>query len=91
MAILPMSCRAEARGDVVLLLGREGVFIGLAQQLGYDLLGQDADVADVGAALTVAELHDLAQHIDQHGGVVLLLAGLGRHHPVPDAAAWRRA
>ena len=73
--------QGRGEGDVVLLLGREGVFIGLAQQLGHDLLGQDADVADVGAALTVAELHDLAQHIDQHGGVVLLLAGLGRHHP----------
>ena len=33
------------------------------------------------AALAVAELHDLAQHAHQHGGVVFLLAGLVRDHP----------
>jgi 2,4-dienoyl-CoA reductase (NADPH2) len=68
----------QGRGqrDVLLHLGGDVVDVGAFEQFCEHPLGEAVDVLNVQPALAVAELHQLAQHPHQHGGVPLPRADL---------------
>ena len=99
----------QGRGqrDVLLHLGGDVVDVGAFEQFFEHPLGEAVDVLNVQPALAVAELHQLAQHPHQHGGVPLPRADLfgqqadqppllgieldGVEHPAVDDAGVERA